>query len=112
MRISLWFINTYPEFFDGKDKGKCGKFQGVIGDVVNIKNGFQMLEVPSKYLIPVRLEMAHQTVSAFDGPYKGHQYKIQQFGQDICRCSDLKARSYRRQINAEIPMKDLVVTRG
>ena len=112
MRISLQFINTYPEFFNGKLEGNCGEFQRVIGDVVIIKNGFQMLEVPFKYLIPVRLEMARQTVTAFDGPYKGHQYKIQCFGQDVCRCSDLKARSYRRQIDAEILTKDLVVTRG
>jgi len=73
MRISLQFINTYPEFFNGKLEGNCGKFQRVIGDVVIIKNGFQMLEVPFKYLIPVRPEMAHQTVTTFDGPYKGHQ---------------------------------------
>jgi hypothetical protein len=70
------------------------------------------LEVPFKYLIPVRPEAAHQTVIAFDGLDKGHQFKIQCFSQDVCRCSDLKVRSYRRKINTEIPTKDIVVIWG
>ena len=112
MRLSLQFINTDPDFLDRKLKGKCGEFQGVVEDTVKIQDGFRTLEVPFKYLIPEGPEMAHQMVTAFDGPHKGHQFKIHHFSQDICRCSDVKAKSYRRKIDAEIPMKDLVVTRA
>ena len=56
--------------------------------------------------------MAHQMVTTFDGPHEGHQFKIHCFSQDICKCSDVKAKSYRRKIDAEIPTKDLVVTQA
>ena len=112
MRLSLQFINTDPNFLNGKHEGKCSKFQGVVGDAVKIQDGFRTLEVPFKYLIPERPEMARQTVTAFDGPHKGHQFKIHRFSQDVCGCSDVKAKSYRRKIDAEIPTKDLVVTRA
>jgi hypothetical protein len=112
MRLSLRLINTDPDFYGGKHEGKCGEFREVVGDAVKIQVGFQSLEVPFKYLVPERPEIARQTVAAFDGPHKGRQFKIQRFSQDVCGCSDLKAKSYRRQIDAEIPTKDLVVTRA
>ncbi|KIJ91033.1 hypothetical protein K443DRAFT_135571 [Laccaria amethystina LaAM-08-1] len=108
MKLSLQFIHTYPDFFNRKHEGKCGKFQQVIWDTVQIRDSFQMLEVPFKYLIPVRPEAACQTSTAFDGPHKGCQFKIQY----VCGCSDLKASSDRRKINTKIPMKDLVATWG
>ena len=59
MRLSLWFINMDPNFLDRKHEGKCSEFWGVVGDAVKIQDGFQTLEVPFKYLIPERPEMAH-----------------------------------------------------
>jgi hypothetical protein len=112
MRLSLEVINTRPDFFDGKHEGKTVEFKEVVGDMVKTKDGFQMLEVPFKYLIPTRPESARQRVTAFDGPHKGREFKIQHFSQDVCRCSDLKAKSYRRKIDTEIRTKDLVVTQG
>jgi hypothetical protein len=66
MRLSLEVINTRPDFFDGKHEGKTVEFKEVVGDMVKTKDGFQMLEVPFKYLIPTRPELAHQRFTAFD----------------------------------------------
>ena len=112
MRLSLHLINTHPNFHDGKYENQCGEFKGVVRDLVKVQLGFTKLEVPFPYLIPERPECNGQVVTAFDGTHKGSQFRIKQFGEEVCRCLHLKQTALLRKIDIKIATNELVVTFG
>ena len=36
MRLSLYLINTCPNFHDGKYENQCGTFKGVVRDLIKV----------------------------------------------------------------------------
>ena len=84
----------------------------MVGDLVKVQLGFTKVEVPFPYLIPERPECNGQVVTAFDSTHKGLQFRIKQFGEDVCSCSHLKPTALLRKVNVKIPTNELVVTFG
>lgn len=111
MRLSLRLINTNPNFHNGQHEDKCGEFKGVVGDAVKVQLGFKVVEVPFPYLIPERPECKGQVVTAFDGPHRGTQFRIKEFGEEVCGCSILKSTTLLRKVDVKISTNLLVVTR-
>ena len=112
MRLSLHLINTRPNFHDGKYENQCREFKGVVRDLVKVQLGFTKLEVPFPYLIPERLECNRQVITEFDGTHKGSQFRIKQFGEEVCGCLHLKQTALLRKIDIKIATNELVVTFG
>ena len=112
MRLSLHLINTCPNFHDSKYENQCREFKGVVRDLVKVQLGFTELEVPFPYLVPERLDCNRQVVTAFDGTHKGSQFRIKQFGEEVCGCSHLKQTALLRKIDIKIATNELVVTFG
>ena len=112
MRLSLHLINTCPNFHDGRYENQHGEFKAVVRDLIKVQLGFAVVEVPFPYLVPERLECNGQVVTVFDSPHKGAQFRIKQFGEDVCGCSNLKSTGLWRKIDVEIPTNELVVTLG
>ena len=110
MRLSLLLTNTHPNFHDGKYENQCREFKGVVRDLDKVQLGFKKLEVPFPYLIPERPECNGQVVTTFDGTHKGSQFRIKQFGEDVCSCSHLKPTALLRKVNDKITTNELVVT--
>ena len=84
----------------------------MVRDLVKVQLGFAKVEVPFPYLIPERQECNGQVVTAFDGTHKGSQFRVKQFGEEVCSCSRLKPTALLRKVDVKITTNELVVTFG
>ena len=107
MRLSLRLINTRPNFHDGKYENQCREFKGVVRDLVKVQLGFTKLEVPFPYLIPERPECNGQVITTFDSTHMGSQFRIKQFGEEVCGCSHLKQTALLRKSISKLPPMNL-----
>ncbi|EDQ99458.1 uncharacterized protein LACBIDRAFT_316533 [Laccaria bicolor S238N-H82] len=110
MRLSLHLINTNPNFHNGQHEDKCGEFKGVVRDAVKVQLSYKVVEVPFPYLMPERPECKGQVITVFDSPHRGLQFRIEEFGEEVCGCSILKSTTLLRKVDVKIATNLLVVT--